>query len=112
MEFCKQFNDRTKTFKKGIPIPTAVEIKQDRTFQFKTGMPPNSYFLMKAAGIKKGAGAPGVCVRMCAYLCMCACAYVRMCVSAFSLFLTPVHSRVRCACMNSYSTKAKKLQVQ
>ncbi|EGD80641.1 39S ribosomal protein L11 [Salpingoeca rosetta] len=59
MEFCKQFNDRTKTMKKGIPVPTQVEVKNDRSFQFKTGMPPNSYFLKKAAGITKGAQNPG-----------------------------------------------------
>eukprot|EP00056_Hartaetosiga_gracilis_P016631 m.5556 g.5556 ORF g.5556 m.5556 type:complete len:151 (-) comp4374_c0_seq1:28-480(-) len=59
MDFCKQFNDKTKQFKKGVPIPTSVEVKGDRSFTFKTGMPPNSYFLKKAAGIEKGATKPG-----------------------------------------------------
>eukprot|EP00055_Hartaetosiga_balthica_P000489 m.136705 g.136705 ORF g.136705 m.136705 type:complete len:150 (-) comp10850_c0_seq1:27-476(-) len=59
MDFCKQFNEKTKEFKKGVPIPTAVEVKGDRSFSFKTGMPPNSYFLKKAANVNKGANKPG-----------------------------------------------------
>ena len=31
----------------------------DRTFSFITKTPPNSYFLMKEAGVKKGTTTPG-----------------------------------------------------
>jgi len=58
-EFCKQFNDKTKHLKQGVPIPTKINCYSDRTFDFKTTSPPNSYFLKAAAGIKKGSSNPG-----------------------------------------------------
>lgn len=55
VQFCKDFNAATAKFKKGIPIPTQILCKPDRTFTFTTGTPPNSYFLKLAAGVTKGA---------------------------------------------------------
>ncbi|KAG0000291.1 hypothetical protein BGZ65_004491 [Modicella reniformis] len=55
MDFCKQFNDRTKTVEAGTPLPVVINVKGDRTFTFVTKSPPTSFFLKRAAGIEKGA---------------------------------------------------------
>src|SRR5215510_10986336 len=59
MEFCKQFNARTQSQEKGMPIPVVITVFQDRSFTFVTKTPPVSYFLKKAAGIEKGAKTTG-----------------------------------------------------
>ena len=53
-EFCKQFNDRTKTLEVGAPIPVTLTIYADRSFDFVTKTSPVSYYLKKFANIKKG----------------------------------------------------------
>src|SRR3989339_1913529 len=52
-EFCKQFNDATKTMT-GDVIPAEITIYEDRSFSFKLKTPPASALLKKAAGIEKG----------------------------------------------------------
>ena len=59
MEFCKAFNAQTQKLEPGMPIPVVITAYADRSFTFVTKTPPNSYFLMKAAGIEKGAQTPG-----------------------------------------------------
>ena len=56
-EFCKQFNDATKTMT-GDVIPAEITIYEDRSFSFKLKTPPASALLKKAAGIEKGSGEP------------------------------------------------------
>ena len=59
MEFCKAFNAATQEMEGGMPIPTVITVYGDRTFTFETKTPPASYFLKKAANIKKGSGTAG-----------------------------------------------------
>src|SRR3989339_1802394 len=56
-EFCKQFNDATKTMT-GDVVPAEITIYEDRSFTFKLKTPPASALLKKAAGIEKGSGVP------------------------------------------------------
>lgn len=59
MEFCKAFNDKTADMEKGMPIPTTVVYYKDKSFEVHVATPPASYMLLKAAKLKKGAGAVG-----------------------------------------------------
>jgi large subunit ribosomal protein L11 len=59
MEFCKAFNAQTQGLEPGMPIPVVITAYADRSFTFVTKSPPNSFFLMKAAGIAKGSQTPG-----------------------------------------------------
>lgn len=59
MEFCKAFNAQTQGLEPGMPVPVIITAYQDRSFTFITKSPPNSYFLLKAAGIEKGSGTTG-----------------------------------------------------
>lgn len=56
-EFCKQFNEATKTMI-GDVVPAEITIYEDRSFSFKLKTPPASSLLKKAAGIEKGSGDP------------------------------------------------------
>ena len=53
MDFCKAFNDKTKNLEKGAPIPVIITAYKDRSFDFITKLPPVSYYLKKAAKIKR-----------------------------------------------------------
>lgn len=53
MEFCRQFNERTKNQEAGMIIPAVITIYEDRSFNFITKMPPVASLLKKAAGIAK-----------------------------------------------------------
>ena len=59
MEFCKTFNAQTQELEKGSPIPVVVTYYQDKSFTFEMKAPPVSYFLKKAADLKKGGQEPG-----------------------------------------------------
>ena len=60
MEFCKQFNERTKDAGRwpDSPSPSSSRVYADRTFSFITKTPPAPVLLLKAAGIEKGSGTP------------------------------------------------------
>jgi len=57
MEFCKQFNARTKE-KPGLIIPVVITVYSDKSFTFITKTPPASVLLLKAAKLEKGSGEP------------------------------------------------------
>jgi len=58
MDFCKQFNERTKANEPGMIIPAVITVFEDRSFTFITKMPPVSALLKKAASLAKGSGEP------------------------------------------------------
>ncbi len=58
MDFCKQFNERTKASEQGMIIPAVITVFEDRTFTFITKMPPISSLLKKAAGLAKASAVP------------------------------------------------------
>ncbi|MEE8448463.1 MAG: 50S ribosomal protein L11 [Thermodesulfobacteriota bacterium] len=57
MEFCKVFNERTKS-QEGTITPVVITIYADRTLSFITKTPPAAVLLKKAAGIIKGSKDP------------------------------------------------------
>lgn len=59
MEFCKQFNERTKAMEVGMPIPVVITAYADKTFVFETKTPPVSFFVKKYSGLAKGSKIPG-----------------------------------------------------
>ena len=58
MDFCKQFNERTKKFEAGMIVPAVITIFTDRSFTFITKMPPVPALIKKAAGIAKSSAVP------------------------------------------------------
>ncbi|MEC7140068.1 MAG: 50S ribosomal protein L11, partial [Pseudomonadota bacterium] len=59
MEFCKAFNAATQQTQPGTPIPVIITVYSDKSFTFETKTAPASYYILKAAGKKSGANAPG-----------------------------------------------------
>jgi large subunit ribosomal protein L11 len=58
MEFCKAFNDKTKSFA-GKPIPVIITVYKDKKFDFEIKSPPASHFIKEAAKLKSGSKEPG-----------------------------------------------------
>jgi large subunit ribosomal protein L11 len=57
MEFCKAFNERTKT-QAGLTLPAVITVYEDRTFTFVVKTAPSAVLLKRAAGIAKASGEP------------------------------------------------------
>ena len=57
MDFCKQFNDRTKD-QPGMIIPTVITVYADKSFSFVCKTPPAAVLIKKAAGLDKASGEP------------------------------------------------------
>ncbi|MBI1388736.1 MAG: 50S ribosomal protein L11 [bacterium] len=57
MDFCKQFNERTKD-QMGMIIPVVISVYQDRSFTFITKTPPAAVLIKKAAKQEKGSPVP------------------------------------------------------
>jgi len=58
MDFCKQFNDRSRNMEAGMTIPVVITVYEDRSFTFITKMPPVASLLKRAAGLAKASGEP------------------------------------------------------
>jgi large subunit ribosomal protein L11 len=57
MDFCKQYNDRTKA-QEGFIIPVEITVFEDRTFTFITKTPPASFLIKRALGLESGSKEP------------------------------------------------------
>jgi large subunit ribosomal protein L11 len=58
MEFCKAFNEKTKSFM-GKPVPVVITVYKDKKFDFVIKSPPASHFIKEAAKLKGGSKEPG-----------------------------------------------------
>ena len=58
MEFCKAFNDKTKSFA-GKPVPVIITVYKDKKFDFIIKSPPASHFIKEAMKLKSGSKEPG-----------------------------------------------------
>ena len=58
MEFCKAFNDKTKSMA-GKPVPVEITVYKDKKFDFKIKSPPASFFIKQAVKLKGGSNEPG-----------------------------------------------------
>ena len=58
MEFCKQFNERTKD-RTGTVLPVVISIYEDKKFTFILKSPPAAILLKKAAGLAKASPEAG-----------------------------------------------------
>ena len=57
MDFCKQFNERTKG-REGLTLPAIITVYEDRTFDFIIKSAPSTILLKRAAGVAKASGEP------------------------------------------------------
>ena len=57
MEFCKQFNAKTKD-QQGLIIPVVITVFSDKSFTFITKTPPAATLILRAAKLEKGSGEP------------------------------------------------------
>ena len=58
MDFCKQFNERTKAMDAGLRIPAVITVYEDRSFSFITKQPPMSELIKKSVGLAKASAVP------------------------------------------------------
>jgi len=58
MEFCKAFNEKTKSLM-GKPVPVVITVYKDKKFDFVIKSPPVSHFIKEAAQLKGGSKEPG-----------------------------------------------------
>ena len=58
MQFCKEFNERTKN-QPGVVLPAVISVFKDKSFTFILKSPPVAVALKKAAGLAKASPEPG-----------------------------------------------------
>jgi len=57
MDFCKNFNERTKD-QTGTIIPVVITVYEDKSYTFITKTPPASVLIKKALNVTKGSNEP------------------------------------------------------
>ena len=57
MDFCRQFNERTKD-QQGLIIPVVISVYEDRSITFITKTPPAAVLLKRDAKLAKASGEP------------------------------------------------------
>ena len=57
MEFCKQFNEKTRT-QAGIKLPVVITVYGDRSFTFITKSPPAALLIKKELGLESASAIP------------------------------------------------------
>lgn len=63
MEFCKSFNEKTRSLKnipKGTLIPVVISVYQDKSFTFIIKSPPVSVMIKNILKIEKGSSSPNI----------------------------------------------------
>ena len=58
MDFCKKFNEATKSETPGVVIPVVISVYIDRSFDFILKQPPAAELIKMAAGIQSGSSEP------------------------------------------------------
>ena len=58
MDFCKSFNEKTKSLM-GKPVPVIITVYKDKKFDFIIKSPPASHFIKEAVKLKGGSQEPG-----------------------------------------------------
>jgi large subunit ribosomal protein L11 len=58
MQFCKEFNERTKN-QPGVVLPAVISVFKDKSFTFILKQPPVAVALKKAAGLAKASPEAG-----------------------------------------------------
>ena len=61
MEFCKAFNEKTKSFM-GKPVTVVITVYKDKKFDFIIKTPPASFLIKEAAKLKAGSKEPGIII--------------------------------------------------
>ena len=57
-DFCREFNDRTKSHEEGLVLPVEIYVNKDKSYTFKIKSPPASVLILKALGLKSGSSTP------------------------------------------------------
>lgn len=57
IQFCKDFNEKTKNMKDTV-IPVVISVYEDKSYSFIMKSPPASVLIKKALGLNKGSSKP------------------------------------------------------